>query len=44
MSLFIRFTNYLFQIDSIFIYYFIIKFNDIFTVIFYMMDELIEMK
>ena len=43
MSLFIKFTNYLFQINSVINIYFIhfINFNDIFTSIFYMIDELI---
>ena len=39
------FTNYLFQMDSIMnIYYSIINFNDIFTLILYMMDELMKYK
>ena len=45
MSLFIKFTNYLFQMDSIIniylLFYSFYYFNDIFTLIFYVMDELI---
>ena len=34
------FTNYLFQMDSIINIYYSINSNDIFTIIFYVMDEL----